>query len=264
MRKSQDSHSIGYKLGEYVNNVKLYLHTEFEKRYDKNKKKVGRAVSAIKAVGGTVGHMIFGTVINLITSKFKKAKCLNRKGKSESVCEFISRTFMMSINYIDLLAHENKFFTAKQAVELHNVFTKISDTLVAKTNVSEKHFKKLEIVEETLERPLTKEQKQEVVRLSSPHNTDDPPSNSDTSNRTSEIKMKTTRAPVDTPTKKPINRNISQIKSAEQVLNRSLRFSEKRALIKLTHARRNVAKRRLKRKGFKSYEIEKLFKAGVL
>ena len=253
----QKSNTIKYKLTEYVNNVKLYLHTEFEKRYDRNKTGVGRAVSAIKAVGGTIGNMFFKSVFNMVFGGLKKMPCLNSRGKSESFCEFVSNAFMMSTNYISILAQGEHFLTVKQISTLDEIFDKVNTSLQKQNNISAQNFKQLTTAEDTLNKPLSKTQKQEIVYLSNTIKKTNP-----ITDKTNEIDNKDISQNKNKG--ESTNRYTSPISRAEQALNRSLSTSQKRTLMQLSHARRDVAKRRLKRKGFKSHEIDKLFEVGVL
>ena len=162
---TEKSTSVRSKLSEYINNIRLYLHIEFEKRYDRTRKGFGRALSAIRAVGGTIGQMTFGTVFNALSSGIKRFRCSNRKAKVESFCEFVSDAFMMSTNYISVLSHGEKILTAKQIVDLHGMFDKVNQSLQAQNNISTEHFKTIESAEHALNRYLSKPQKKALTQV---------------------------------------------------------------------------------------------------
>ncbi len=74
---------------EYLNIVKLYLHTEFEKAYD-NTSSPFRTVKALKSMSGAMANLILKGLMDLASQKYQELGCLNYEAKSQVVCELAS------------------------------------------------------------------------------------------------------------------------------------------------------------------------------
>ncbi len=154
------------KATEYIQNVKLYLHAEYEKRHDREKEGPARAISAIKALGGTIGHTLLNMFKGLLTSRFKKFKCLNNLGKSSSLCHFITDTFMTTATFVPVLAAGNQvILNLKSASQMDKALASLNENLKTSPTISEQNFTRLAQVENRLNKPLTQKKKLALVQV---------------------------------------------------------------------------------------------------
>ena len=78
---------------EFFNMAKLYLHTEFEKAYEKVSSPF-RSVKAIAKIGKQTGKVILDRISRMITQKFQEYGCLNYEAKTKVLCKFIGDIFI--------------------------------------------------------------------------------------------------------------------------------------------------------------------------
>lgn len=73
---------------EYINVVKLYLYTEYEKAYEKSSDPF-RELEAARIMGGQVSQYVLGILTDLIRNKLKELDCLNQEAKTKVICKFL-------------------------------------------------------------------------------------------------------------------------------------------------------------------------------
>ncbi|EQC47295.1 hypothetical protein [Bacteriovorax sp. Seq25_V] len=71
---------------EYVDSVKLYLVTEYDKAYDKESSPF-RSAKAAKAVGGAIAKMLYKGIQEYLYKEYQEFGCLNFQARSEVVCK---------------------------------------------------------------------------------------------------------------------------------------------------------------------------------
>lgn len=73
---------------EYIQVVRLYLHTEFAKAYASQESPF-KAAKALTEMGGAISGLILGLLSDMITDHYQEFGCLSFQAKSEVLCEFI-------------------------------------------------------------------------------------------------------------------------------------------------------------------------------
>ena len=156
------------QLAKHLSNVNLYLHNEFEKRYQREKPGPARALSALAALGGTLGQTIWDLFFGLLDKGFPKFRCLKKEAKSESICQLVSDTFMSVATWFPILTKAKNFLTVKQFQAFQKTLARLNDSLLSDSpRVSQKHFTRLARIEDTLDKPLLSSQKQALTKVSS-------------------------------------------------------------------------------------------------
>ena len=89
---------------EYINIVKLYLHTEFEKAYAQQDPPL-RTVKALKAMGGSIANLILSNITDLMNQKYQQLACLNFEAKSQLICQFVGEIFIPPAAALSLIKY---------------------------------------------------------------------------------------------------------------------------------------------------------------
>ncbi len=92
---------------EYMNIVKLYLHTEFEKAYAKESPPL-QTVKALKRMGGAISNLLLNLISGMISEKYKEFGCLNFEAKSKVICQFVGEIFIPPAAAVALIKHGPK------------------------------------------------------------------------------------------------------------------------------------------------------------
>ncbi len=119
---------------EYLNIVKLYLHTEFEKAYD-NTSSPFRTVKALKSMGGSLANLILKSLTNLVSQKYQELGCLNFEAKSQVVCQFVSDIFAPPAAAIALIKFGPKVI--KSFPNLKEAFSKLNGKHLKRPDLTE-------------------------------------------------------------------------------------------------------------------------------
>lgn len=154
------------RLAQYLSNVNVYLHTEFEKRYQREQPGPARALSALGALGGTLGKTIWDLFSGLLNKSFPKFRCLKNEAKSESLCQLVSDTFMSVATYFPILTKAKSFLTLSQLNSFKKTLAGLDDHLLSDSpKVSQKHFTQMTRIEDTLNKSLSSSQKQALIQV---------------------------------------------------------------------------------------------------
>ena len=158
VKAAKDVGEVGSQVGEYMNIVRLYLHTEFEKAYDQVSFPF-KTIKALRLMGGSIGQLILGQVTDLISQKYHELGCLNLESRSKVICEFIGEIFIPPAAAFTLLKYGPKAISTLPNVK--KAFAKLEKkqgpSLV-------RNKKRLADAEKVLGKPLNKKQKEAIVK----------------------------------------------------------------------------------------------------
>ena len=106
---------------EYVNGVKLYLHTEFEKSYAETGPPF-RLIKAVQNMSSKISTMIINLFSTMINDSYNKFGCLNFEAKSKILCTFIGGAFIPPAGALGLIKYGPKA-ALKMFPNIQNAFT---------------------------------------------------------------------------------------------------------------------------------------------
>lgn len=71
---------------EYMDSVKLYLTTEYDKAYDEVSSPF-RTIKAAKSVASSIGKMLLSNIQDYLQKEYKSFGCMNFKARTETICK---------------------------------------------------------------------------------------------------------------------------------------------------------------------------------
>ena len=92
---------------EYINVIKLYLHTEFEKNYAKAQPPF-KMLKTLTMMKESVSVLLLNFVVEMIAQNYAEFGCLNFQAKSGIMCKFIGDIFIPPAAVVGLIKHGPK------------------------------------------------------------------------------------------------------------------------------------------------------------
>lgn len=158
VKAAKDVGEATHQVGEYMNIVRLYLHTEFEKAYDQASFP-GKTIQALRLMGGTIAQLILDQVTELISQKYQELDCLNLESRSKVICKFVGEIFIPPAAAFTLLKYGPKAIS-----KLPNVKKAFAKLEKKRGPFLVRNKKRLKEAEKILGRPLNKRQKEAIVK----------------------------------------------------------------------------------------------------
>ena len=147
------------KADEYADAIKLYLHTEYEKAYERSSPPL-RNLEAVRLMGGKIALLIFDRIKELIAQEYQLLGCLNFEAQSNTICTLIGELVVPPAALLSLIKYGAK--AAKQFPSVERALSNLKNSV--RKIVPQNNSRRIAEAEKAIDHDLTPNERQALIK----------------------------------------------------------------------------------------------------